>query len=131
VSSIGKLGDTYSQNAKTLPEYYAALDAGRLPIQRGIVLTQDDLIRREVIQQIMCHGSIDFTAINTQFQIDFTRYFAHELVQLEALIGDGLVQQVPGHIVVTPEGRLLLRNVAMTFDAYLAKIATPLYSKAI
>jgi oxygen-independent coproporphyrinogen-3 oxidase len=131
VSSIGKLGDTYSQNAKTLPEYYAALDAGRLPIQRGIVLTQDDLIRREVIQQIMCHGSIDFTAIDTQFQIDFTGYFAHELEQLEVLIRDGHVQQIPGHIVVTPEGRLLLRNVAMTFDAYLAKIATPIYSKAI
>jgi oxygen-independent coproporphyrinogen III oxidase len=131
VSSIGKLGNTYSQNAKTLPEYYAAIDLGRLPVLRGIALNQDDLIRREVIQQIMCQGVLDPLATSQQFNIDFARYFAMELDQLHALAADGLVAFDDGKIVVTPQGRLLLRNVAMVFDAYLPRAGEQAFSKAI
>jgi oxygen-independent coproporphyrinogen III oxidase len=130
VSSIGKLGNTYSQNAKTLPEYYAAIDIGRLPVQRGIALSQDDLIRREVIQQIMCQGVLDPLAISRQFNIDFNHYFAMELEQLHTLATDGLVA-CDGKITVTPHGRLLLRNVAMVFDAYLPRAGEQAFSKAI
>jgi oxygen-independent coproporphyrinogen-3 oxidase len=131
VSSIGKLGNTYSQNAKTLPEYYTAIDIDRLPIQRGITLKQDDLIRREVIQQIMCQGVVDPAKIGGQFGIDFKRYFSVELDQLQTFATDGLVAFSDGMITITPQGRLLLRNIAMVFDAYLPRASQQTFSKAI
>jgi len=131
VSSIGKLGDTYSQNAKSLREYYAAIDAGRLPVQRGVKLTGDDILRRDVIQRIMCQDGIAFDVVNDAFGIDFARYFAAELLELSSFANDGLVVMRPGRIDVTPTGKLLLRNIAMVFDAYLAKTAATTFSKAI
>ena len=131
VSSIGKLGNTYSQNAKTLPEYYAALDGDRLAVQRGIELNRDDEIRREVIQRIMCQGIVNFAHINAQFAVEFAAYFAAELEQLQGFVDDGLVTQSAESIVVTASGRLLLRNIAMVFDAYLPKAAPTTFSKAI
>jgi oxygen-independent coproporphyrinogen III oxidase len=131
VSSIGKLGNTYSQNAKTLPEYYAALDLGRLPVQRGIALNQDDVIRREVIQQIMCQGFVDFAELGKRFDLQFDDYFAAELDQLVLFANDGLITLAPTKIVVTPTGRLLLRNIAMVFDAYLPRLSQQTFSKAI
>jgi oxygen-independent coproporphyrinogen III oxidase len=131
VSSIGKLANTYSQNAKTLPEYYAALDAGRLPIQRGLELNHDDLIRRDVIQHIMCQGTLDFAAIEKQFNLNFASYFAAELEQLRPFATDGLIDSTPERITVTAAGRLLLRNIAMVFDAYLPKVSAQTFSKAI
>jgi oxygen-independent coproporphyrinogen-3 oxidase len=116
VSSIGKLGNNYAQNAKTLPEYYAALDLGRLPVQRGIALNRDDVIRREVIQQIMCQGVLDPKKLGAQFCIDFDQYFAAELEQLFELTRDGLIHY-DDKITVTPKGRLLLRNIAMIFSS--------------
>ena len=131
VSSIGKLGDAYSQNAKTLLEYYAALDKCRLPIQRGIELNLDDVVRREVIQRLMCQGLVSFDAVEKRFDLEFDRYFARELKQLGEFVDDGLVSIAERAIRVTSAGRLLLRNIAMAFDAYLPHAAAATYSKAI
>lgn len=131
VSSIGKLANTYSQNAKTLREYYAALDAGNLPVQRGIALDFDDLVRRDVIQRIMCRGEVEFAQVGAQHAIDFERYFAGELLALRELANDDLIVLYPDRLLVTPKGRLLVRNVAMVFDAYLPKAAPTTFSKAI
>ncbi|HSN72629.1 MAG TPA: oxygen-independent coproporphyrinogen III oxidase, partial [Steroidobacteraceae bacterium] len=132
VSSIGKIGNTYAQNAKNLPEYYAAIDAGRLPIQRGLELNEDDVLRRDVIQNLMCHGIIDFDDVGRRYSIDFEDYFASEIGRLEQFVGDGLVTIADRRVEATPAGRLLIRNIAMVFDAYLsAAPARPIFSKAI
>lgn len=119
VSAIVRIGATYSQNAKTLEEYYDALDQGRLPIVRGLALTRDDLLRRSVIMAIMCQGLVDFESINLAHLIDFRSYFARELQQLHALERDGLVRVDGSHIEVTATGWYLVRAIAMVFDRYL------------
>jgi oxygen-independent coproporphyrinogen-3 oxidase len=131
VSSIGKIGNTYAQNFKTLPEYYAALDAGRLPIQRGIELTPDDIVRRAVIQELMCHEKLDFAMIGRAFGIDFRHYFERELARLSSLASDDLLEIGAEVLTVTAQGRFLIRNVAMVFDRYLSAETAPVYSKAI
>jgi oxygen-independent coproporphyrinogen-3 oxidase len=131
VSSIGKVGLTYSQNCKSLPDYHAAVDAGHLPVQRGIRLSEDDVIRRAVIQQLMCHERIDCAGIGRTFGIDFKRYFSVELERLQELQGMGLVYVERGCLRITDAGRLLMRRVAMVFDAYLAPRAVESFSKVI
>jgi oxygen-independent coproporphyrinogen III oxidase len=131
VSSIGKIADTYAQNAKTLPEYYTALTSNELPIQRGITMTRDDQIRHAVIQQIMCHGELRFAELSAELSIDFQRYFAAELVSLRTLQQDGLIDMSATGLQATAEGRLLLRHIAMEFDAYLHKGTAQSFSKAI
>jgi oxygen-independent coproporphyrinogen-3 oxidase len=113
------VGDSYAQNAKTLDLYYTRLDAGRLPIVRGIELQRDDVIRRDAIQRLMCDFALDFREIEAIHAIDFKAYFAHELAALERLAGDGLVTLSGQSIAVTPRGRLLVRTVAMHFDRRL------------
>ena len=119
VSAIGKVGSTYSQNLRTLDDYYARLDAGGLPCFRGRQLTADDLCRREVIQSLMCHFTADFAAIEAAHDIAFEQAFAAELDALRPLADDGIVEIAPDRIDVTPRGRLLVRTVAMTFDRFL------------
>ena len=119
VSAIGRVGPTYSQNLKDLDGYYAALDGGRLPVAGGIVLTQDDLIRRAVIQVLACQFRLSIESIERAYLLDFRSYFAHELQELKRLEQDGLVELQPDGIVVTPTGRLLVRIVCMVFDRYL------------
>jgi oxygen-independent coproporphyrinogen-3 oxidase len=133
VSSIGKVGDNYIQNMKTLPEYYGALDRGVLPVHRGYTMTRDDVIRRDVIQQIMCYGILDFAATAKRHDIDFKSYFASELVAMEPLVADGLAEFAAPGLRVLPAGRLLLRHLGMVFDAYLpqAQAAGQRFSKAI
>jgi oxygen-independent coproporphyrinogen-3 oxidase len=132
VTSIGRIGRTFAQNIKSLPEYQAALEAGRLPVQRGVVMTDDDCVRAAVIQELMCYGRITAASVERRFSIAFASYFAAELARLEPFEQDGLVKLRPGVIEVTPRGRLLLRNVAMVFDAYLQNApAEPIYSRAI
>jgi oxygen-independent coproporphyrinogen-3 oxidase len=132
VSAIGRIGDSYSQSSRDLTGYYAALDNGRLPVARGLLLNHDDLIRREVIGQLMCYGELDMATFGEQREIDFADYFAAELARLHELAGDGLVTLDERMIRVTPRGRLLLRIVAMSFDAYLGKQAErPRFSRAI
>ncbi|MBN9408998.1 MAG: oxygen-independent coproporphyrinogen III oxidase [Burkholderiales bacterium] len=119
VSAIGRVGATYSQNAKTLPEYYDLLDQGRLPVVRGLALTRDDLVRRAVIMAIMCQGRVQFESIDLAWLIDFRRYFAAEVEQLATLQEQGLVVLDDTGIQVTPMGWYFVRAVAMVFDRYL------------
>ena len=132
VSAIGRLGPTYYQNLKRLDDYYAALDAGRTPVLRGIELTADDLLRRAVIQSLTCNFRVSIESIEIAHLIDFKSYFAAELADLRRLEADGLVEIGPEWIVVTPRGRLLVRTVCMVFDRYLRERARgATYSKVI
>ncbi len=119
VSAIGRVGAIYSQNAKTLEEYYGHLDQGRFPVVRGLALSRDDLLRRAVIMALMCQGQLQFESIELAYLIDFRRYFALELVALSALAEQGLVLLDSSSIQVTANGWFFVRAVAMVFDRYL------------
>ncbi|MGV0961383.1 MAG: oxygen-independent coproporphyrinogen III oxidase [Limnohabitans sp.] len=119
VSSIGRVGSTYSQNAKTMEEYCDLLDQGHLPVVRGLALTRDDLIRRTVIMALMCQGQLQFESINLAWLVDFKKYFAAELVQLEDMQAQGLVQLSDSSIQVSAMGWFFVRGVAMVFDRYV------------
>ncbi len=119
VSAIGAIGPTYSQNTRDLREYYERLDRSELPIVRGIELTTDDLLRREVIQALMCQFALRMKTIENQYHIDFKEYFKEELVTLHDLAQAGLIELKDACITVTPKGRMLIRNVCMVFDKYL------------
>ncbi len=131
VSAIGRIGNNYTQSARDLTGYYAALDAGRLPIVRGLELDQDDVIRRELIGELMCHGELDMPAFAERHRLIFDVYFADELQRLRVLAADGLVTLDARLIRVTSRGRLLLRIIAMCFDAYLEKAQSASYSRTI
>jgi oxygen-independent coproporphyrinogen-3 oxidase len=119
VSAIGRVGATYSQNAKTLEEYYDHLDQGRLPVVRGLALTRDDLLRRSVIMALMCQGQLQYEAIELAYLIDFKHYFAAELETLAGMAEQGLVEVTDTGIQVTDMGWFFVRGVAMVFDRYL------------
>ncbi|MET0855638.1 MAG: oxygen-independent coproporphyrinogen III oxidase [Telluria sp.] len=132
VSAIGAVGSTYSQNVKTLEAYYARIDSNELPIERGIALTMDDLLRRSLIQMLMCHFELSVGALEQAFPIVFADYFAPEIERLRVLAGDGLLTVGPEWISVTLKGRLLIRNICMVFDRYLAgQPALPRFSDTI
>ncbi len=119
VSAIGRMGSTYSQNAKTLDEYCDALDQGHLPIVRGLTLSRDDLMRRAVIMALMCQGQLQFESINLAWLIDFKTYFAKEMQALEELQTQGLVKLSDSGVEVTTTGWFFVRAVGMVFDRYL------------
>jgi oxygen-independent coproporphyrinogen-3 oxidase len=119
ISAIGKVGPAYVQNVRTLDEYYTRLDGDALPVLRGFELSADDLIRRDVIQRLMCDFDLDFAAVGAKHGIRFTEYFAPDLAALAPLAADGLAEVSATGIRVTPRGRLLVRTVAMQFDRYL------------
>lgn len=119
VSAIGRIGATYSQNAKTLEEYVDLLDQGRLPIVRGLALTRDDLLRRAVIMALMCQGELLFESIDQGHLIDSRRYFARELERLGDFVQEGLVTVDESGVQVTDRGWYLIRAIAMVFDRHL------------
>ncbi len=131
VSSISRIGNTYHQNARDLPAYRAALDAGRLPVLRGIELSDDDRIRRAAINALMCQGELDTAAFGNRHGINFAQYFATALPRLHALQDDGLIEWQGTLLRISARGRLLTRQVAMVFDAYLAAAQPARYSRAI
>ena len=132
VSAISAVGSTYSQNVKTLEAYYERIDNNELPIERGITLSMDDVLRRSLIQMLMCQFELSMGALELAFPIVFTDYFAPELEQLRALADDGLLTIDPDYLSVTLRGRLLIRNICMVFDRYLnEKPAVPHFSKTI
>jgi len=132
VSAIGKVGDCYAQNLKDIPSWQAAVSDGLLPIWRGIALKTEDRIRRRVIESIMCHGEINFAELEVDFDLDFNDHFALELNRLEQLEKDGLLTMNDTGFIATPEGRLLLRAIAMIFDEYLQPAqAAPRFSRVI
>jgi len=132
VSSISGLERVYAQNFRDLKDYYAAMERPILPTMRGIRLNQDDVIRRATINRILCHGVIHKREIEDSFNLDFDRYFADELVQLEGLEKDGLVKLTSDSLFITSLGRIFIRNAGMVFDRYLRKPQDrPLFSKTL
>ncbi|MGH8157646.1 MAG: oxygen-independent coproporphyrinogen III oxidase [Rhodanobacter sp.] len=131
-SAISRIGDSYSQSARDLTGYYAALDVGRLPVVQGLELDEDDVIRRELIGELICHGKLDKAQFGARHRLLFDEYFSAERQRLLPLIADGLLREDAQSLQVTSRGRLLLRIIAMCFDAYLGVEAqTPRYSRAI
>ena len=131
ITSIGKIADSYSQNIKTIKEYTEVIDSGHLPIFRGVALSEDDVLRREVINQLICHFELNFKEIENAFTIDFSDYFANELKQILDMQDDGLLELTKDRILVLPEGKLLIRNICMVFDIYLKQMKTGKFSKTI
>lgn len=119
VSAIGRIGATYSQNAKTIEDYYDFLDQGRFPVVRGLALSRDDLVRRAVIMAIMCQGELQYESIELAYMIDFKQYFATELEALQSFENTGLVTCDESGIEVTENGWFFVRAIAMLFDRYL------------
>jgi len=119
VSSIGRVGSTYSQNAKTLSEYCDLIDQGQLPVVRGLALSRDDLIRRTVIMALMCQGRLHYESINLAWLIDCKTYFRSELAHLAELQDQGLVELSDTGIQVTAMGWFFVRGVAVAFDRYV------------
>ncbi len=132
VSAISQVGPCYAQNVKSLDEYYDALDRHTLPVLRGVELNADDLLRRAMIQALMCHFEVSIESIEIAHLISFKDYFAAELADLQAMEEAGLVEVTDKWITVRPEGRLLVRGIAMVFDRYLrADRERTRYSKVI
>ncbi len=130
-SSIGKIANTYSQNVKELSQYYAALKQDQLPLQRGYELNDDDCLRRDVISALMCHNRIDIAAIEQAHGIVFNDYFADAIAKLEEMVADGLVEISDAAITLKPQGNLMMRNVAMCFDAYLGDNQQGRFSRTV
>lgn len=131
ITAIAKIGNSYSQNIKTMEEYEKRIDSGHLPMFRGIELNADDLLRREVINRLICHFSLDVASIETEYKIDFRDYFATELQDLAQLEQDGLVKCSATRIDVQPAGKFLIRNICMVFDRYLRESGEKRFSKVI
>lgn len=135
ITSISMLQDVYAQNQKTLKGFYNALDLEQLPLEKGCKLSQDDLIRRTVIKELMCQFKLSAQDLENKYHLgfdcDFNDYFAEELAALDALEADGLCRRLGDGIEVTPRGRILIRNIASVFDAYLANKRNRIFSKAI
>lgn len=132
VSAISRIGNVYAQNHRVLEDYYAALDQQTLPLSKGLTMTEDDLIRRAAIHDLLCQSEIIIPDFEAQWGIRFADYFSHELEQIQSHAKDGLVEWSPKRIWVTPKGRFLARIVAMSFDRHLREASTTArYSKVI
>ena len=119
LTSIGEGVDSYNQNFKEMALYEEAIDAGKLPFERGVVLNEDDQIRQYVIMELMSNFKIDIERFNRLFDVDFASYFADALLELKPFAEDGLLRMDEKHIVCSQTGTLLIRNIAMPFDAYM------------
>lgn len=133
MSSISHFQNIYAQNTKNLPEYYKALDAGRHATHVGYRMTDDDHVRKYVIMRLMCDLELDFASVERRFGITFGEEFAAALEQLKPLASDGLVELSETGIRIVGPGRLLLRNIAMCFDAYLERLTRerPIFSRTV
>ena len=131
VSSISHIGDSFSQNPRDLPSWEMAIESGRMPIWRGMHLSQDDVVRADLIQQWMCQGEIDIAAFETRHDLDFPSYFREDLKHLQTLAADGLVEINNKYLRASSRGRLLLRIIAACFDRYLSTGSVSQFSKTI
>ncbi|MFA7243482.1 MAG: oxygen-independent coproporphyrinogen III oxidase [Sulfuricellaceae bacterium] len=132
-SSISQTENVFVQNVKKLPDYYRLVGENRLPVERGLRVTQEDKLRRDAITRIMCDLELDKAAFGAQWGIDFNTHFADAQSELKEMEADGLIALTPEKITVTDTGRIFLRNIAMPFDAYLkqAADAKPRFSKTL
>ena len=131
MSSISQIPDAYFQNEKDLPKYYAALDAGQVPLVRGYLVTDEDKIRRETIMRVMCDLSLDYAAMSQRLGLNFASYFERELESLAPFEADGLLRRSSTGMEVTDIGRLFIRNIAMSFDNTLAPVGERKHSRTI
>ncbi|MCA2486204.1 MULTISPECIES: oxygen-independent coproporphyrinogen III oxidase, partial [Vibrio] len=132
VSAISMIGDAYAQNQKELKKYYAQVNDLRHALWKGVSLDSDDLLRREVIKQLICNFKLDKKAIESEFRVKFDQYFKEDLQLLQTFINDELVEVDDNEIRVTLRGRLLIRNICMSFDKYLrAKARQQQFSRVI
>ncbi len=131
VTGISHIGDSYSQNVKDLETYREKLQAGSIPVEKGVLIDQDDLIRKAVINALICQFELTFATIENTFDIDFQAYFAQELDTLKLMAADGLLVISSGQIKVQESGRLLIRNICMVFDRYISSGGTQAFSRAI
>jgi oxygen-independent coproporphyrinogen-3 oxidase len=134
VSAISHVGDSFSQNPRDIASWERAIDDGRLPVWRGMPLDRDDVLRADVIQELMCHGRLDYGRIGRRHGIAFTEYFADALPRLQTLADDGLLTFTRVGFQATPRGRLLLRVIAMCFERYLhaaASAEAPRFSRTV
>lgn len=118
VSAISLLGDSYAQNQKELKQYYADVDEKGIALHKGLTLTEEDCLRRDVIKALICNFKLDYAAIEQQYHIDFNTHFAEDLALLKPLAEDGLADIRPNGITVSSKGRLLIRNICLCFDTY-------------
>lgn len=131
LSAIGKIGRSYSQSVRSLNAYYHALDGGLLPIEKGFELSNDDVLRREIIMAVMCSMPLDFDDIEQAHGIDFRSYFEDELGRLRPYGDAGLIEIQDRRLTVTAKGRLFVRAIGMAFDAHLRQPTTSTYSRLI
>ncbi|MDH3694413.1 MAG: oxygen-independent coproporphyrinogen III oxidase [Gammaproteobacteria bacterium] len=131
VSAIGKIGNSYSQNVKTLDAYQDSIESNRIPVSKGVELTFDDRLRRCVIERIICNFHLRKSDIENEFSIDFDQYFLPELKMLKQMQHDELLALDQNAITILPKGRLLVRNICMVFDRYVNQAMPESYSKAI
>lgn len=131
VSAISQVGNSYYQNFHTMEDYCAALEKDDLPVTKGLDMTNDDLIRRALIRQLICHFELDGDALGKRFDIDFADYFADELSNLKQMIDDGLVTRSGNYIEIQPAGRLLVRSICMNFDAHMKEALKQRFSRII
>jgi oxygen-independent coproporphyrinogen III oxidase len=133
MSAISQFENIYAQNVKTVPEYFERIDAGRAATAVGYRMTADDHIRKEVIMQMMCHLSLDKAAVEQRFGISFDDYFAEDLPKLDEFVQEGLLEKTSSEIRVAGQGKLIVRNIAMCFDAYLPQMMAdkPVFSKTV
>ncbi len=130
-TSISLINNTYAQKRKGLDDYYTAIDAGELAVFRGVELSEDDELRRDVITGLISHFHLNFSKIEHQWKINFKEYFAKEIVNLQPMIEDGLISLTEDDLYVSAKGRLLIRNICMVFDAYLKSGAENRFSRVI
>lgn len=132
VSAISMVNDHFSQNCLGLEDYHNALEQGRLPLVRGYQSNSDDLIRRDIIQALACHGELDIASLEKRWDIEFSSYFADEIERLLEMQADGLLEYDPSWIRLCEPGRLLVRNICMAFDRYLQRErVTPMFSRTL
>jgi len=131
VTAIGRVCDNYSQNVRNLEDYYEKVDAGILPLERGVELEPDDMLRREIIVQLMCHFFLDIEMLEQKWRFNFAAHFKEEIAELENLQKDGLLTLDQTTLHILPAGRMLVRNVCMVFDRYLRSGSGGKFSKVI
>ena len=131
MSSTSQIPDAYWQNEKDLLKYYAALDAGQVPVVRGYLVTDEDKLRRDTIMRVMCDLSLSYEAMSQRLGVDFKSHFEREIDALSGFEADGLVRRSSGGLEVTDTGRLFIRNIAMTFDNTLAPVGERKHSRTI
>ena len=131
MSAISQTENAYWQNIKEVPIYYATLDAGKVPVARGYLVTEEDKIRRQTIMRLMCDLGLDYQQMSQRLGVSFEEHFARELESLSDLEADGLLKRTPLGIEVTPTGRLFIRLIAMRFDAYLPKEGERRFSRTV